>query len=98
MRPPYTAPLAFSGFREQFEAITAANAANNSVNLEYQMLQMTKGRIPKLIVCTGQSLGGALSTLCAGYMVRRYPDATVLTTNEGAPKVGACVCMCVLYS
>ena len=52
------------------------------------MLQMTKGRVPKLIVCTGQSLGGALSTLCAAYMVRKYPTATVLTTNEGAPKVG----------
>lgn len=66
----------------------APRAANNSVNLEYHMLQMTKGRIPKRIVCTGQSLGGALSSVCAGYMVRKYPTATVLTTNEGAPKVG----------
>ncbi len=75
------------GFQEQFQAITAAKG-NNSVNLEYHMLQFTQGRIPKLIVCTGQSLGGALSTLCAAYMARKYPTATVLTTNEGAPKVG----------
>jgi hypothetical protein len=76
------------GFLQQFGAITDLDADDDSTNVQKQLMEMTGGRTPRMIVCVGQSLGGALSTLCGGYMANAYPNATVLVFNEGSPKTG----------
>lgn len=40
------------------------------------------------IVSTGHSLGGALSTICALELFKRYGDRVTEINNFGAPRIG----------
>lgn len=81
-------PEVAMGFYMQMGALTDLDAGSDSENMQKIAMNFTGGRVPKLIVCSGQSLGGALSTLCGGWMANAYPNATVMVVNEGSPKTG----------
>lgn len=69
-----------TGFNNQFKALTEIE--DPAINFATILSELSGGATPKVIVCTGQSLGGALSTLCGPWAANTWPTASVLVINE----------------
>ena len=79
-------PQVHAGFYGQFEALLIAGA--NGVNLTTALDQLSGGQSPLFVSISGFSLGGGISEIAAVWASYHWPRAHVLTTNQGAPKVG----------
>lgn len=61
----------------------------SSRNIAAVAHEMTGGRTPLRVICTGYSLGGALATLGGVYSALTWPEASISCFTFGSPLVGS---------
>ncbi|CAK0771966.1 hypothetical protein CVIRNUC_003915 [Coccomyxa viridis] len=76
---------AHTGFLQQFAAVIDDEKPH--LHLGKALAELSGGRQPNRVICTGHSLGGALATLGAAWSAIEYPDADVRCITFGSPRV-----------
>ena len=80
-----------AGFLQQFAAVTDDDRPH--LHLAHTLKQLSGGRMPNRVICTGHSLGGALATLCA---LRKSSDPChLLLIGQGASNASICGMRCM---
>ncbi|KAK9813966.1 hypothetical protein WJX73_007164 [Symbiochloris irregularis] len=74
------------GFMKQFVGVCRPKIAGS--DLAAVLLELSGGREPTLVICTGHSLGGALATLGASWAALQWTNADVRCCTFGSPRVG----------
>ena len=74
------------GFLQQILSVTSAT--NRACNIGVALSELSGGRAPTRVICTGHSLGGAVATLAATWAALQWPRADVRAVTFGSPKVG----------
>ena len=77
-----------AGFMQQFAAVV--DDANPAMHMGRVLRELSGGRCPNRVLCTGHSLGGALATLGGGPLLACDSDKCVCCLQAGEGSVGCC--------
>lgn len=75
-----------AGFLQQFVGVCKPDQPH--ADLAAVLQQLSGGRAPTRVICTGHSLGGALATLGASWAALQWAQADVRCITFGSPRVG----------
>ncbi|BDA46012.1 probable lipase at C-terminar half [Coccomyxa sp. Obi] len=81
----YPGAKAHTGFMQQFAAVV--DESRPGMHLGKVLAELSGGRKPNRVLCTGHSLGGALATLGAAWAAIEYPNADIRCVTFGSPRV-----------
>ncbi|KAK9813912.1 hypothetical protein WJX73_004505 [Symbiochloris irregularis] len=76
---------AHSGFLQQFVGVCQPHKPHH--DLAAVLMQLSGGKAPTRVICTGHSLGGALATLGAAWAALQWSKADVRCITFGSPRV-----------